>query len=191
MESEEGAGPGAVGPQGARGETGERGEPGAPGQPWDSGAALDSLVAATSRSNWTMTALLEEIRLAAEARDKKIAAIEEAAEQSRLLSYLATGGLVLLLILGVVTLYNVSLTNSQNADIAGINETLLDCVNSTGDCGRVNAASQAKILDTVKQYELTGFYCIRTNPAAMDPTGEALLACMERLYPGGPTLKNR
>jgi hypothetical protein len=100
----------------------------------------------------------------------------------------------LMYVLGVtvVALLALAVANAFNIAAArDINHTLLDCVNLTGNCGRQNAAQQAKIVDQVKEYNLIGFYCIRTNPGPVDPKGEAFLKCMERLYPGGPTLSER
>ena len=152
---------------------------------------IDELVTANKDSNVTMLALVEEVRRETVARDRKIAVLEK---NNRLVMYLTTlmcVTTVILLGLAIVNAVNIAQTRDQAAQLRAVNETLLDCVNLTAECGRANAESQKRLLDEVKKYELTGFYCIRTNPAQRDPEGEAFLDCMERLYPGGPTLSRR
>lgn len=139
------------------------------GRPLTSDAAIDELVAANRRSNATMVALVDEVRREADARDRKIAVLEKNNRQTAFVMVMVAVMTLLLLGLAIVNALAIDSTRDQAARLEDI----------------------AAVTDTVKQYELTGFYCIRTNPATADPEGEAFLDCMERLYPGGPMLSGR
>lgn len=165
-------------------------DPGAE-SPASPASVIDELVSANMKSTATMHALVAEVRHETAARDRKIAVLEKNNRQTMYLIVMVGVVAVLLLGLAIVNAVNINQARVQSNQIASINGTLLDCVNSTGECGRANATSQQRLLDSVKQYELTGFYCIRNNPAVKDPDGEAFLKCMERLYPGGPKLNSR
>lgn len=160
--------------------------------------AIDELVAANHESNRTMAALVEHVRKETLARDRKIDALDRNQRTLRKLTVLGTVVAVALLVVGFINAFNIAMARRNAAqtatiarDVGETNRTLLDCLNSTGVCGKRNAQNQRKVLDEVKQYELTGFYCIRLNPATEDPNAEAFLKCMQRLYPGGPTLTGR
>lgn len=157
--------------------------------------AVEQLVAANEESNRTMVALVEGVRRETAARDRKVEALDKNLAQLRWVTVLVGAAILILLTIGVINATNLSAARKsakQTKDIAvqtnAINQTLLDCVNSTGACGQVNAENQAKILDTVKLYELTVIYCARTNPANVDPKGDKFLVCVGKLYPGGPKL---
>ncbi len=142
-----------------------------------------------------MLALVETVRRETEARDRKIAAMAHQQRQLRWAIVLVCVGITILLVVAAINATNIAANRKQADQIALVaakvdrtNSLLLDCLNATGQCGKVNAEQQQRLLSEVKKYELTGFYCIRTNPADRDPRGEAFLKCMERLYPGGPTL---
>lgn len=156
-----------------------------------SSEAIEGLAAANMSSNATMLALVHEVRAETEARDKKIDLLERNHRQMQWLVVAVCCATVLMLTLGVVNAVNLASTRSQQDQVKDINHTLLDCVNSTGSCGQINASNQQKIVDEVKKYELIGFYCIRNNSAASDPRGENFLKCMNKLYPGGPQLEGR
>lgn len=180
---------GGRGPTGATGAQGPQGDIGPAGV--DAAVAIEDLVAANRESNRTMVALVEHVQRETAARDKKIAVIEHGNRMTRMLTYLLASAMIVVLALAVVNAYNLAATRKQADQLTQLNTFLLDCVNSTGECGRRNAEAQRQLLDKVKQYELTGFYCARNNPAIRDPEGDAFLACMKRLYPGGPTLEGR
>jgi cytoskeletal protein RodZ len=157
--------------------------------------AVEELVAANHESNQTMLSLIDRVREETAARDRKVDSLDKNIRQTRWLLFIGIGAVVILLLVGVINatnLYKSRKTQQQTKAIADqtaqTNRTLLDCLNSTGQCGQINQASQAKILDTVKQYELTVIYCARTNPANVDPKGDKFVACVAKLYPGGPTL---
>jgi hypothetical protein len=160
--------------------------------------ALEELVAANKQSNQTMVDLVDHVQKETEARDRKVEVLEQNNAQTRLLLYMVGGAVAILILLAAFNAISIS-NARKNVDttariamkVDATNQTLLDCLNSQGVCGQVNAAQQSQILDEVKKYNLVGFYCIRTNPALKDPKGEAFLKCMERLYPGGPTLSER
>lgn len=162
-----------------------------------SALVVEQLVAANEESNRTMVALVEGVRRETEARDRKVESLDNNLRQMRWVTGLVAGAIVILLTIGVFNAINLASarrsaqqTKAIAASTDQTNRTLLDCVNSTGACGQINAANQAKILDTVKQYELTVIYCARTNPAAVDLKGEKFVACVAKLYPGGPTLNH-
>lgn len=153
-----------------------------------SSSAMEDLAAANAASNQTMMSLVAEVRSEAKARDRKIAVMEKANRQTRVLTYLLSGATVIMLVLATINAVNLATAADEQRSIEQINRTLLDCVNSTGECGQVNQQTQKQFLDEVKKYNLIGFYCIRNNPAPNDPKAGKFLACMQRLYPGGPTL---
>lgn len=154
-------------------------------------SAIDELIAANEASNQSMLALVDSVRAETVARDRKIEVLEKNHRQLNWVIAAVCVAVVLMLGLGTVNAINLSQARAQTEQVQQINGTLLDCVNSTGACGKANAVLQQRFLDSVKQYELTGFYCIRNNPGSDDPKGENFLKCMERLYPGGPTLNGR
>lgn len=163
-----------------------------------SSLAINELIAANEASNRTMTDLVDTVRSETKARDRKVDALDKNLHQMRLVTFLVAVTMVVLLALAVTNAFNLSAARKsakQTKDIAAAvqttNQTLLDCVNSTGVCGQVNSANQSKILDTVKQYELTVIYCARTNPANLDPKGDKFLVCVNKLYPGGPQLNRQ
>lgn len=158
-------------------------------------AALDGLVEANQTSNSTMIRLIEQVRKDTETRDRKITAMEHQQKQLRWAIILVCVGIAVLLVVAGINATNIASTRKaqKNTEVIArsvdvTNKTLLDCINETGECGRSDAARQKELLDEVKLYELTGFYCIRNNPATADPQAEAFLKCMQDLYPGGPVL---
>lgn len=136
-------------------------------------AAMEDLVNANSESNRTMLALVEQVRRETEARDRKIDVMERSQRQMRVLVYLVGVATVILLAVAVVNAFNIAQARDQQRQVRAI------------------ASQQPEIVERVKEYNLVGFYCIRTNPASEDPQGEAFLKCMQRLYPNGPTLLER
>ncbi len=160
--------------------------------------AVEELARANSASNDTMVRLIEHVRKDTVAQNSKIEALNRQQRTLRILLGVIGVLTLLVLLIAMYNVYNVTATRQTaknmtdiGAQVAQTNETLLDCLNSAGRCGQINAAQQRAILDEVKKYELTGFYCIRTNPQTKDPDGEDFLKCMQRLYPGGPLLQER
>lgn len=147
-------------------------------------SAVEQLVAANEDSNRTMMALVDSVRQETAARDRKVESLDKNLRQMQWVTVLVGVAILILLTIGVVNAFNLAATRRTN-------HTLLDCVNSTGICGQINAANQAKILDTVKLYELTVIYCARTNPANIDPKGDKFVECVTKLYPGGPALDRK
>lgn len=160
--------------------------------------AIEELVAANEASNRTMVDLVRNVQAETEARDRKVDALAKSQHMQRILSGLGVVCISLVLVLAIINAFELASTRRAAHKQAMIaeqvqktNDTLLDCLNTTGQCGQINSANQAKILDEVKKYELTGFYCIRNNPAIKDPNGEKFLKCVNELYPGGPQLNGR
>lgn len=155
-------------------------------------------MAANHESNQTMLTLIDRVREETAARDRKVDSLDKNLRQMRWVTGLVASAIVILLTIGVINAINLSSARKsakQTKDIAAAtsatNRTLLDCVNSRGACGQVNAANQGKILDTVKLYELTVIYCARTNPSNVDPKGDKFVQCVAKLYPGGPVLNRQ
>lgn len=160
--------------------------------------AMEELVSANARSQATMIKLVESVRAETKARDRKVDALAMAQKSAQRGQRIGIVALVCLLFMAVFNAFNVLETrhNAERSakiadDVKKTNSLLLDCVNSSGECGKWNAEQQRKTLDEIKKYELTGFYCIRNFPATADPDGEKFLTCMERLYPGGPKLNGK
>ena len=161
--------------------------------------ALHALTQATMESNAAMTRLSTEVHHDTEARERKVELLEVAQRQTRKLLGLLGVILVLLFVVAVInagnihrTRQNAAVTRAIAEDTQSTYKLLLDCLDQrNGQCGQRNAVRTRAILDEVKLYELTGFYCARTNPLIEDPRGERFLACMKRLYPGGPELSGR
>lgn len=151
--------------------------------------AVEELVRANAESNDTMVRLVKSVRDETKARDRKVEALDKSVRQQRVLMYIGVFCVFILLTIAIVNAVNISSQRATSRQVQSTNELLLDCLNRQGQCGRWNAEQQALLLDEVKRYELTGFYCIRNNPADKDPNGKSFLACVNRLYPGGPQLK--
>lgn len=163
-----------------------------------SALAVEELVESNNESNRTMLALVRQVQADTEQRARKVDLLEEQQARAGKLLIVSTAALFFLLVLAVfnaVSITQASANARRTAIIAKdaeqTNNTLLDCLNATGECGKINAKNQVKVLDEVKKYELTGFYCARTNPVAVDPSGEKFIECMKRLYPSGPILNGR
>jgi hypothetical protein len=159
---------------------------------------VEDLVAANVASNATMLKLVEKVREDSYMREKKIDLLEEGLKQTHRLLAMVGAVLVLMLALGVINAVNIydarrnaAVTAKTAQDANGTYALLLDCLNSRGECGKLNAENAKKTLDEVKLYELTVLYCVRINPALADPKGDQFIDCVTRLYPGGPILKNR
>lgn len=163
-----------------------------------SAMAIEELISANARSTQSMERLAKYVQEETEARDRKIEALGRNQHTLRWLVVVGTAATVVLLIVAIINAANISSQRRQAArqaaiaeQVAATNRFLLDCINSTGVCGKKNIVTQNRLLTEVKQYELTGFYCIRKNPAGKDPDAEEFLKCMNRLYPGGPQLQGR
>lgn len=160
--------------------------------------ALEELIRANAESSETMAALVESVHEETAARDRKLEQLAENNRQMHRLAWLLAAAMAVLMVMAVVNAVNISTARrsaSQTADIArdarSTNQLLLDCLNATGSCGKQNAQAQKKILDEIKKYELTVIYCARTNPQQLDDSGSKFIACVDRLYPGGPDLNGR
>lgn len=151
--------------------------------------AVEELVRANADSNETMIKLVKSVREETRARDRKVEALDKQVRQGRFLVILSIVCVLFLLLIAIINATNIAKQRETSRQVQATNSLLLDCLNRQGECGRWNAEQQALLLDEVKRYELTGFYCIRNNPQVKDPNGEAFLKCVNRLYPGGPQLQ--
>lgn len=159
---------------------------------------VEELARANAESNATMMSLVAKVQQDAAMRERKVDLLEKGLQQTHRLLIMVGIALVLMVILGIVNAVNITEARKQAAVTAGIAKNaqgtyalLLDCINSRGECGKQNAEQNKRVLDEIKRYELTGFYCARTNPLSEDPNGDKFLACMDRLYVGGPKLSGR
>lgn len=146
--------------------------------------SLDRATSAIGELSGSVRALHAEVVQAEALRTAKIRWIQR-------VLYVLVPCVVLLVVLAISNFVLLARINGIAGDVRSTNTTLLDCINSTGECGRRNASNQGKVLDEVKRYELTVIYCARTNPQPVDPDGSAFVACINRLYPGGPVLRGR
>lgn len=160
--------------------------------------AMEELVRANADSNKTMVTLVEHLKAETEARDRKIDIVAKNTKSMQRLAMALIGAVAILLVIAAINASNIAVARKNAATTAAIakdsrstNTTLLDCLNSTGACGRLNAEQQRKTLDEVKRYELTVIFCARSNPITVDADGDKFLACVHRLYPGGPDLNGR
>lgn len=157
--------------------------------------AVEELVAATAASTQQMHDLVAGVNAEKEARERKVAALERSYEQSRKLAWIGLAAIALMVILGIINAANLNSARKNakaTADIARAtaqtNSTLADCLNVRGECGKLSAQSQKRVLDEVKLYSLTVVYCARTNPQPTDPKGDKFITCVNKLYPTGPAL---
>lgn len=160
--------------------------------------SVDDLVRANTESNATMLALVASVQAEAEANSHKVDLLENGQRQTRRLLVMVSVLLIVMVLLGIANAINISSTRHNAAvtadaarDANGTYALLLGCLNPDGDCAKRGAAQNRATLDEVKLYELTVLYCARINPAIADPQGADFLECAKRLYPTGPTLKNR
>jgi hypothetical protein len=158
--------------------------------------AVEELARANVESNQTMMRLVERVKQDADMRERKIDLLERSIRQGHRLATLLAFILLFMLGLGVTNAIN--LNNARdNAEVTAdaaknASDTyalLLDCLNQRGQCGKQNAEANKKIIDDVKLYQLVVMYCARTNSREVDPTGDKLVGCVERMYQGGPQLK--
>lgn len=160
--------------------------------------ALEELIRANAESNATMASLVERVQEETAARDRKLEQLARNNREMHRLGWLMVACMAVLVILAVFNAVNIATARTNAAQTAAIardsrstNELLLDCLNAAGTCGKANAQQQRKILDEIKKYELTVIYCARTNPQNLDESGNKFIACVDRLYPGGPDLNGR
>lgn len=160
--------------------------------------AVEGLIQANNESNENMQRLVESVRAETRARDRKVEVLEKNQHQLRVLSFVGVVAICCLIVMAVFNAYNTTATR-RNAERAAqialavkqINQTMLDCTNGTGECGKKNAASLNYALNEIKKYELTVIYCARTNPQPLDPKGSKFRLCIEELYPNGPKLNSK
>lgn len=156
---------------------------------------VERLVSANAESNATMRSLVERVREDAHMRERKIDLLEDGLHQTRRLLLLVGVVLVLILGIGIINAVNIG-QGRRNAeatarvarDAQATYALLLGCLDATSPCGRANAETTKQALDKIKQYELIIIYCARSNPRDKDEDGTAFIACINRLFPGGPSL---
>lgn len=167
-------------------------------RPARSADPIERLVAANAESTETMRALVEKVREDAHLRERKVDLLEAGLHQTRRLLLLVGAVLVLVLGIGVINAVNIG-QGRRNAeatarvarDAEATYALLYGCLDASGPCGRANAARTKEALDKIKQYELVVIYCARTNPQPIDDDGKKFIACIDRLFPGGPKLPGR
>jgi len=156
---------------------------------------MERLVQANAESNETMHSLIERVRDDAKMRERKIDLLEDGLHRTRQVLGLVALALLVLLIVGGINAVNIN-NGRKNLDATGAvakqaaatYALLYGCIDSTGECGKRNAENTKEALDKIKQYELVVIYCARSNPRDRDEDGAKFLACIVKLYPGGPTL---
>lgn len=159
---------------------------------------VEKLAAANDASNKTLLNLVQRVAEDARIREKKVQMLDAGMKQTRMLLIMLGIGLILLVGLGIANFANIAEAR-RNAEVVahaakdakGTYDLLYGCFQPDSDCAKRSAQQQKVSLDEIKKYELTGFYCARTNPAVADPNGDAFIECMNRLYPGGPQLNDR
>lgn len=164
----------------------------------DPADAVERLVRANVASNDTMRTLVEKVRQDAHARERKIDLLEEGLRKTRHLFWLVAIAVALMIGIGIINATmiqqarrNAAITAAVARDSQATYALLLDCLNTQGECGKRNATQTKALLDEIKRYELTVIYCARTNPQPLDADGSKFVACIDRLYPGGPALNGR
>jgi len=158
-------------------------------------AQVEALAQANAQSNKTLRSLVEKVRDDAYMREKKVDLLEVGLKQTTRVMWLVAVVLALIFSMAIVNFNNVSAAR-RNAEVTAnvarnaqaTNELLYGCLRPDTECSRSNQDAQRKILDEIKKYELTALYCLRINPGAEDPRGDEFIACINRLYPGGPQL---
>lgn len=156
---------------------------------------VERLVSANAESNATMRNLVERVREDAHMRERKIDLLEDGLHQTRRLLLMV--GVVLVIVLGIGIINAINITQGRrNAeataqvarDAQATYALLLGCLDTTSPCGRSNSEKTKEALDRIKQYELIVIYCARSNPRDKDEDGSAFIACVARMFPGGPSL---
>lgn len=159
---------------------------------------VEQLARANEASNATLLRLVERVQQDAKMRQRKVDLLEEGQRQQHKLMILVAAVLIMMVVVGVINAINIYDTRRNAAAVAATAKDaqrtyklLLGCLDVNEPCGKNGAERTKESLEEIKRYELTGFYCARTNPVAVDPSGDKFLECMNRLYPGGPQLKDR
>jgi hypothetical protein len=128
--------------------------------------AMEQLIQANAESNATMVELIEGVRRDGQARNRKVDLLEAQQRQMKRLFLLAVAAIACLLLLAVFNAFSLTSTRRNTAQT------------------KVVAEQQVGLIQEVKRYQLTIFYCARVNPQPTDPSGEAFLACVAKAYPG-------
>jgi len=159
---------------------------------------VEALAAANAASNKTLINLVEKVAEDAYMRERKVELLDRGMRQTRKLLFMLGIGLLLLVTIATINAVNIASTRKNAAvtaqaarDAKATNDLLFGCFEPNSQCAKLNVQKQAELLNEIKKYELVALYCIRTNPGAEDPEGVAFLACVNRLYPGGPQLDKR
>ncbi|MET0698591.1 MAG: hypothetical protein ABWY93_02905 [Mycobacterium sp.] len=164
----------------------------------DPQTAIQELIRANTASNNTMRQLIASVQAETRVRDRKVELLIATQRHVRNLMRTVIVVMALVLLVAGLNAYNINAGKRNAAQTAAIlervnvnNGLLLDCLNRTGRCGQVNAEQERQVLNEVKRYELTVIYCARSNLQATDVANRLFLACINRLYPGGPALAGR
>lgn len=159
---------------------------------------VEALARANAASNATLLRLVDRVREDAHMRERKVELLEEGQTQTRKLLVLVSAVLAALVIIGIINAVNIHDTRQNAATVAATaNDAqrtytlLLGCLDVNEPCGKNGAERTKESLEEIKLYELTVLYCVRINPLVQDPGGDKFLECVNRLYPGGPQLKDR
>lgn len=159
---------------------------------------VERLVQANAASNATLTKLVDKVRIDAEHRERKIELLEADSRRNRRILLLVGVAVALLLTLAIVNAFSIQAARRNAAQTAAAAKTAQDtyqllygCFDPNSECAKLNNDSQKRLLDEIKLYELTAFYCEREHPEAVDPDSTRFFACLNRLYPDGPQLKER
>jgi hypothetical protein len=159
-------------------------------QPEPTPSDIERLVAANAASNATMQRLVENVRMDADNRERKIELLERESRQIRRLLLLVGIAIALLFALALVNALSIQEARRNAARTAGIadsvastNTLLLSCFDVASECAKLNAKAQKAQNDDLKAYQLTVAYC-----QAAGGDEDALLACVKKRYPTGPEL---
>lgn len=159
---------------------------------------VEKLAEANARSNKTMLTLVQKVSEDAFMRERKVELLEQGLRQTHKILVLVVVALAVTITMAFINFYNIQ-TARRNAEVTaeaardakGTYALLYGCFEPSSQCSKLNTAKQKQILDEIKKYELVAFYCIRTNPGTVDPDGKDFIACVNRLYPGGPQLPTK
>lgn len=151
-------------------------------------AAIEGLNSHTQEQTTSIQGLAAAVLGEAEARDRKVETLQRLTTIMVRLTGILLIGILLLIGIGAVNLYNTSRTNNVARSVASTNSLLLSCLQPNTPCSNTSAAAQKAQNDQIRQTVFVLFVCSRLNPSdpnTPDPSGNTarLVACVKTYYP--------
>jgi hypothetical protein len=140
-------------------------------------ASLDRATAAIGELSGSVRALHSEVVQSESLRATKIKWI-----QRQLI--ILVPAVVLLVLLAATNFIVLTRINQAASDARSTNTLLLGCLQQGTRCSEQNRKATAAVMDQIRQTQFAIALCQRINPVDKDPTGAAVVSCVQDYYPG-------